>query len=292
MDRADPPPEPPPQLWAGLDLTVPRVMGILNVTPDSFSDGGRFQGNDAAIASGMAMLEAGADIIDIGGESTRPDAAPVDTQTEIARVVPPIRALAAAGATISIDTRKAEVMAAALQAGAAIINDVSALQFDADAPALVAAQGCPVILMHMRGLPETMNAQAVYGDVASEVLQELRLRRDAALAAGIRHGNIALDPGFGFAKLGQQNLMLLRATARFAALGHPLVIGVSRKRFIGAFGGEQVAEKRFPGSIAAGLYALGQGANLLRVHDVAETIQAVKIWRELTATAVESARVP
>lgn len=280
------------QNWAGLKLAGPLVMGILNVTPDSFSDGGRWNASDAAIAAGIAMLEAGADIIDIGGESTRPDAAPVSVEKEISRILPVIAALAARGAKISVDTRNAPTMEAALDAGAAIINDVSALQYDAASMRLAASRHCPVILMHMRGSPSTMDTQARYFDVAGEVLAELTRRRDAALAAGIAAENIALDPGFGFAKLGAQNLELLRATGRFAALGHPLVIGLSRKRFIGQFGAEKDPEKRFPGSIAAALYAVSQGAAILRVHDVAETVQALKIWRELTATPVESAKSP
>ncbi len=276
--------------WAGFDLTSPLVMGILNVTPDSFFDGGAHATKATAVAAGMAMLEAGADIIDIGGESTRPQAVTVSVEEEIARITPVIRRLAAAGAVISADTRNAATMAAALDAGASIINDVSGLSHDPAAPALVASRGCPVILMHMRGTPETMDAEALYDDVVAEVLSELLGRRDAALAAGIKSENIALDPGFGFAKRGDQNLDLLRATGRFAGLGHPLLIGVSRKRFIGTLGDEPEPKKRLPGSIAAGLYAVAQGANILRVHDVAQTIQALKIWRELTKTPVESAR--
>lgn len=279
-----------PESWAGLDLGRPLVMGILNVTLDSFSDGGRFLGEDAAIAAGLAMLEAGADIVDVGGESTRPDAETVAVEEEMARVIPVIRALAGGGAKISADTRNAATMAAALDAGAAIINDVSALHHDPASLALVAARRCPVILMHSRGSPATMNARARYRDVTGEVLGEILIRRDAALAAGIAEGNIALDPGFGFAKQGEQNLALLRATGRFAALGHPVVIGVSRKRFIGQFGGEKTPERRFPGSIAAGLYGLSQGANILRVHDVAETVQGARLWRELTKAPVESAK--
>jgi len=276
--------------WAGFDLAEPVVMGILNVTPDSFSDGGQHAMAADAIAAGMAMLEAGAGIIDIGGESTRPDAAVVPAAEEIARIVPVIQALAAAGAVISADTRNAATMAAALDAGAKIINDVSGLSHDPAAAPLIAARACPVIVMHMRGTPRTMDAQASYDDIVAEVLAELLAMRDAGIKAGIKAHNIALDPGFGFAKLGAQNLSLLRATRRFAELGHPLLAGVSRKRFIGTFGGEPAPKKRFPGSIAAGLYALSQGANILRVHDVAETVQALKIWRELTRTPVESAR--
>jgi dihydropteroate synthase len=276
--------------WAGFDLAEPVVMGILNVTPDSFSDGGQHASREDAIAAGLAMLQSGADIVDVGGESTRPNAAVVPAAEEIARIVSVIRALAATGAVISADTRNAATMAAALDAGAKIINDVSGLSHDPAAAPLIAARACPVILMHMRGTPRTMDAQASYDDVVAEVLAELQARRDAAAQAGIKAHNIALDPGFGFAKLGAQNLSLLRATRRFAALGQPLLIGVSRKRFIGTFGGAPEPEKRFPGSISAGLYALSQGANILRVHDVAETVQALKIWRELTDPPVESAR--
>lgn len=270
--------------WAGIDVSAPRIMGILNVTPDSFSDGGRFQGANAAIAAGMALLEAGADIVDVGGESTRPNAEAVSVAEEVSRVVPVIRALAAQGAIVSADTRNAATMAAALDAGAAIINDVSALAHDRASLKLVASRNCPVILMHMRGTPATMNSLAGYGDVAVEVLAELLRQRDVAVAAGISPQNIALDAGFGFAKLSTQNIALLREIGRFAALGHPLVIGVSRKRFIGQFGGENDPAKRMPGSLAAALYALSQGAAILRVHDVAETVQGVKIWRQLTGT--------
>jgi dihydropteroate synthase len=277
--------------WAGFNLARrPLVMGILNVTPDSFSDGGRFLDADAAIAAGRAMLAAGADILDIGGESTRPNAAPVPAAEEIARIAPVIAALATEGAVISADTRNAAAMAAALEAGARIINDVSGLKHDSRAAALVAAAKCPVVLMHMRGTPMSMNCQAHYVDVVEDVLAELTATRDAALAAGILPEAIALDPGLGFAKIGAQNVLLLRATARFAALGHPLLIGLSRKRFIGEFGGEPVAEKRFPGSLAAGLFALSQGAHILRVHDVPETVQGLKIWRELTGPESGSAR--
>ena len=277
----------PPLAWAGFRLNRPLVMGILNLTPDSFSDGGQHQTPEAAIAAGAAMLKAGADIIDIGGESTRPGAAPVSAAQEIDRILPAISALAAQGAVISVDTRNAATMEAALDAGARILNDVSGLTHDPAAPALAAKRGCPVIIMHARGTPATMNEQARYDDVASEVLAELTQLRDAALAAGIAPAAIALDPGLGFAKLGAQNLTLLRATARFAALGHPLLIGLSRKKFIGEFGGEPNPAKRGPGSIAAGLYAVAQGAHILRVHDVPETAQALRIWQNLTVSENE-----
>jgi dihydropteroate synthase len=269
--------------WAGFDiLQRPLVMGIINVTPDSFSDGGRFLAVENAVAAGEQMLAAGADILDIGGESTRPGAAPVSPDEEMARILPMIRALASKGAMISADTRNAATMAAALDAGAAIINDVSGLRHDKRAPALLAARGCPVVLMHMRGTPMTMNCQAHYANLVEDVLTELTAARDAAVAAGIKRENIALDPGLGFAKIGEQNLFLLRATSRFASLGAPLLIGLSRKKFIGQLGGEPVAARRMPGSLAAGLYAVSQGAHILRVHDVEETVQGLKIWTKLT----------
>jgi dihydropteroate synthase len=267
--------------WAGLTLRRPLVMGILNITPDSFSDGGRFAGTDAAVESGLEMLAAGADILDIGGESTRPKAAPVSPAQEISRIVPVIAALSARGAVISADTRNAATMAAALDAGARIVNDVSGLKHDSGAKKLVAERGCPVVLMHMRGSPMTMNCQAHYADLVPDVIAELTATRDAAEAAGILRQNIALDPGLGFAKIGAQNVTLLRATAKFAALGHALLIGLSRKKFIGEAAGEAEASKRDSASIAAGLYAVAQGAHILRVHDVSGTVQALKIWQSL-----------
>jgi dihydropteroate synthase len=272
-----------PKSWAGLALDRPLVMGILNVTPDSFSDGGKHAATDAAIEAGRAMLATGADIIDVGGESTRPNAGLVTPDEEIARVRPVIEALAREGAVISADTRHAATMAAALAAGARIINDVSGLKHDPRAAALVAQAACPVVLMHMRGTPQTMDAQTHYINLVEDVLAELTATRHAALEAGISADNIALDPGFGFAKRAHQNIRLLQATSRFVALGHPVLIGVSRKRFIGELGGETAAAKRFPGSLAAGLYAISQGANLLRVHDVAATVQALRVWERLVA---------
>ncbi len=270
-----------PASWAGLPLTRPLVMGILNVTPDSFSDGGLHASAGAAIAAGRQMLADGADILDIGGESTRPGAVPVTPGDEQARILPVIRALS--GAVVSVDTRNAATMAAALDAGAKIINDVSALTHDPAALALVAARACPVVLMHMRGEPETMNRLAVYDDVAAEVLAELLAARDRALAAGVKAENIALDPGFGFAKRGGQNVTLLHATGRFAALGHPLLIGLSRKRFLGDISGTADPAQRDAESLAAGLFAVGLGAHILRVHDVAGTARALRVWQVLNA---------
>jgi dihydropteroate synthase len=274
----------PPAHWAGLALTRPLVMGILNVTPDSFSDGGRHAAPEAAITAGRRMLAAGADILDIGGESTRPGAAPVTPEDEQARILPVIRALAGLGAVVSADTRHAATMAAALDAGARIINDVSALSHDKAALALVAARACPVVLMHMRGTPDTMDERAVYRDLAAEVLAELTASRDRAVASGIRPEAIALDPGFGFAKRGAQNVALLRATDQFAALGHPLLIGLSRKRFLGEISGEPDPARRDPESLAAALFAAGLGAHIVRVHDVAGTARALRVWQKLSVS--------
>ena len=271
----------PPTIWAGLALDRPLVMGIVNVTPDSFSDGGRHATAEAAIAAGANMLAEGADILDIGGESTRPGAAPVTPDEEQARILPVISALAAQGAVISVDTRNAATMAAALDAGARIVNDVSALRHDPAAAGLVAARGCPVVLMHMRGTPDTMNEHALYADVAAEVLAELTAARDRAAAAWVRPENIALDPGFGFAKLGPQNVTLLRATRRFVALGHPVLIGLSRKRFLGEISGQPDPAQRGAESLAAALFAAGLGAHILRVHDVAGTARALRVWQNL-----------
>nr|WP_294522272.1 dihydropteroate synthase [uncultured Rhodopila sp.] len=267
--------------WAGLPLDRPLVMGILNVTPDSFSDGGRDAGPDAAIAAGLAMAEDGADIIDVGGESTRPGAAAVPPDIEQARVVPVARALSRAGLCVSVDTRNAATMRAVLDAGAAIINDVSGLTHDPAAAALVAARNCPIVLMHMRGTPATMNAMATYGDVVAEVRSELLERVEAALAAGIARKNIAIDPGIGFAKLADQSRALLRELAAFTGLGYPVLIGVSRKSFIGALSGEPRADRRLGGSLAAAVFAALRGAAIVRVHDVRETVQAFRVWRSL-----------
>jgi dihydropteroate synthase len=276
---------PQPPTWAGLRLDRPRVMGILNVTPDSFSDGGRYLDPQRAVAAGAAMAAAGADIVDVGGESTRPGAAALPPAEEQARVLPVVRALAAAGVCVSIDTRNAATMAAALDAGAIIVNDVSALTYDPAAAPLVAARGCPVVLMHMRGDPATMNARAVYDDIAREVAAELAVCIAAAEQAGIGPEAIAIDPGIGFAKLAPHSLEMLRRLPELAALGRPILVGVSRKSFIGRVGDEPDPQRRFPGSIAAGLFALSRGADILRVHDVAKTAQAIKLWTALTSRA-------
>ncbi|HLB97936.1 MAG TPA: dihydropteroate synthase, partial [Acetobacteraceae bacterium] len=260
----------------------PRIMGVLNITPDSFSDGGIHLDPDIAIRAGLAMGKSGADIVDVGGESTRPGSRPTTPEQEQARVLPVVRALAAAGLRVSIDTRHAVTMAAALDAGATIVNDVTALTHDPAAAPLVAARGCPVILMHMRGDFATMYAQAVYTDVPRQVREELAARIAAAQAAGIRRAQIAIDPGIGFAKTAPQSAAMLRGLTTLHDLGCPILIGVSRKSFIGALADAPDAARRLPGSLAAALFAITQGAAILRVHDVPETIQALRIWQSLT----------
>jgi dihydropteroate synthase len=268
-------------VWAGLALDRPRVMGILNVTPDSFSDGGRWMDQNRAIDAGLAMVRSGADIVDVGGESTRPGARPISPAEEIDRVVPVIRALAAHGVVVSADTRHAATMQAALAAGARIINDVSGLAFDPQAARVVSDHRCPVIVMHTRGTPETMVHAAHYVDTVGEIMAELRQRLAEASSAGIEPGMIALDPGIGFAKNVDHSVVVLRQLRRIAELGYPVVVGVSRKRFIGSISDEPSPDGRLGGSLAAGLFSILQGASILRVHDVRETAQAIRVWREL-----------
>ncbi len=256
-------------------------MGILNVTPDSFSDGGAHLDPDHAIAAGLAMAEAGADIIDVGGESTRPFSSPIDPADERTRVIPVVGALARAGLTVSVDTRNSATMAAALDAGAQIVNDISALAHDPAAAPLVAARGCPVVLMHMRGVPATMDAHASYSDVIAEVAAELAQRIEAALQAGIRREQIAIDPGIGFAKRPIHSVELLRRLRELAPLGFPILVGVSRKGFIGRLTGVSEPRDRLAGSLAAGLLAVARGAAFLRVHNVPETVQALHVWDAL-----------
>ena len=270
-----------PLTWAGLSFDRPRVMGILNVTPDSFSDGDADRSPARAIAAGCALADAGADIVDVGGESTRPGAGAVDPADEIHRILPVVRALAERGICVSIDTRNAATMEAALDAGAAIVNDVSALAHDPRAARLLAARRVPVVLMHMRGTPATMAAHAVYGDVVAEVGAELAARLEAAVAAGIAREAICLDPGIGFAKRAEHAGALLRRLPELARLGRPLLVGVSRKGFIGRLSGVAEPRARLAGSLAAGLYAVSRGASILRVHDVAQTVQALRVWQWL-----------
>jgi dihydropteroate synthase len=271
----------PRQAWARVALDRPIIMGVLNVTPDSFSDGGRWLEPERAVAHGRALLEAGADIIDIGGESTRPGAAPLPPGDEIRRTQPVVRALAASGAVVSIDTRHVAVMEAALDAGACIVNDVSALTHDPEGLALVARRQAGIVLMHMRGVPRTMQHNPVYDFPLVEVLEYLDARVRASVAAGISREAIAIDPGFGFGKLAPHNLELLAGIGAFHALGCPVVLGVSRKSTIARLSRGEPPEARLPGSLAAALFAVHQGVQILRVHDVAETRQALSIWRAI-----------
>lgn len=267
----------PRPAFGGVAMDRPSVMGILNVTPDSFSDGGRFVGADAALAQARAMA-AGADVLDIGGESTRPGAAEVEVAEEIARTAPVIAELASLGVPISIDTRKAAVAQAALAAGAGIVNDVAAMGFDAAMAGVVARAGVPVILMHSIKTPATMQIDPVYDDVLLDVYDFLAGRVRMAEAAGIARDRIMVDPGIGFGKTVAHNLTLVRGLSLFHDLGVPVLLGVSRKKFIGTIGGEAVADRRMPGSVAVALAGVAQGAQMLRVHDVAETRQALRLW--------------
>jgi dihydropteroate synthase len=267
-------------------LDQPQVMGIVNVTPDSFSDGGQFAEASGAAAAGADMAAAGAAIIDVGGESTRPGAKPVWEGDEIERIAPVIRQLAAGGAAVSADTRKADVMTSALEAGARMINDVSALTYDDRSAEVVAAAQVPVVLMHHKGAPETMQDDPRYDDVLFEIYEWLEARIAAAVDAGITRGRILIDPGFGFGKNVAHNLELMNGLALFHSLGCPVVVGASRKRSIGALSGEAPADKRLGGSIAFALKAVQQGAQIVRVHDVFETMQALRVWRGLRDQAL------
>lgn len=276
----------PRPAFGGLSMDRPQIMGILNVTPDSFSDGGRFFAAEAALAQARAMAEA-ADVLDIGGESTRPGAAEVNVAEEVARTAPVIAALREGGLSvpISIDTRKAGVAQAALAAGAVIVNDVAAMGFDPEMGSVVAASGAPIILMHSVGTPATMQNDPRYEDVLLDVYDFLKARIAAAEAAGIARDRIMVDPGIGFGKTAEHNLALIRRISLFHALGVPLLLGASRKRFIGTIGQEAVAERRVPGSLAVALAGVAQGAQVLRVHDVDETRQALRLWQALNGVA-------
>ena len=274
----------------GIPMDGPAIMGVVNVTPDSFSDGGDCADPAAAIAQGRALAEAGADIIDVGGESTRPGSAPVDPETELMRVLPVVRALAADGLAVSIDSRRASVMAAALEAGAMLINDVSALSFDPESLGLVAASNAPVVLMHSRGDPKTMQDDPRYDCALLDVFDYLEARIEACVRAGMARARIIVDPGIGFGKSapsgkshGGHNIEILQRLGLFHDLGCPVLLGVSRKSFIDRLAGVDEPKQRLPGSLAAGLAGLDKGVQILRVHDVAETVQALAVWRALTA---------
>jgi len=271
----------PARAWAirgaELSLETPVIIGILNVTPDSFSDGGHLPSADAAIEHGSRLMADGCRLLDVGGESTRPGAAAVPVKEEIARVVPVIAGLAKRGVgPISVDTRKAEVARAALDAGAAVINDVSGLRFDTGLTALARDAQAGVILMHMRGTPDTMDDLATYGHVAAEVAAELGATAERAERAGVARERIVLDPGFGFAKTATQNLRLLDELATIVALGYPVAVGLSRKRFLGAATGRPVEDRDRATAVGCAL-AWERGARLFRVHDVALTREALAL---------------
>jgi dihydropteroate synthase len=268
-------------------LDQPQVMAILNMTPDSFSDGGRFETDlDGAASAAIAMAAAGAAIIDVGGESTRPRAQTVWEGDEIARTLPVIERVARSGTAVSIDTRKAAVMEAALGAGAHLVNDVSALLYDPRSAGVVAHAGCPVVLMHHQGSPETMQDAPVYGDALIEVYHWLEARIEAAVAAGIDRARILIDPGIGFGKAVRHSLAILNGLSLFHGLGCPILLGASRKRLIGALSNEAPADERLGGSLALALAGIAQGVQIVRVHDVAETVQAIRVWRGLRDQAL------
>jgi dihydropteroate synthase len=266
----------------------PVIMGVLNVTPDSFSDGGRYLNRDDAIAHARLMYAQGADIIDVGGESTRPGAGRVDAETEIGRVVPVIRELASAGVEVSIDTTRAEVASAALEAGAAIVNDVSGGLADANMAKVVAEAGCPWILMHWRGHSRAMAELATYTDVVAEVCAELRERADAAIAAGVDAGRIIVDPGLGFAKTAEHNWQLSAHLDAVLAIGFPVLFGSSRKSYLGSLlagpdGTPRPVTMREAATLATTLLAVDAGVWGVRVHDVASTSDAIRVWQAVRA---------
>lgn len=271
---------------AGLSLDVPRIMGILNTTPDSFSDGGLFDGREAASRRALAMISEGADIIDIGGESTRPGAQEIPIAEEIDRVIPVIDQLRQQGVAqlISIDTRKAPVAAAALSAGADMINDVSAFGFDPEMAGLAMARGTPACLMHAQGAPETMQNDPRYDAVLLDVYDALEARVADLEAQGLSRAALLVDPGIGFGKTLEHTLQLLRGLSLFHGLGSGVLLGASRKRFIGTLSHTPEAHNRVAGSLAVALHGVSQGVQVLRVHDVQQTREALALWTPLTRT--------
>lgn len=262
---------------------TPRIMGILNVTPDSFSDGGRHDTTEAAIAAGMAMHAAGADYIDVGGESTRPGADPVPLAEELRRTIPVVEALAGAGISVSIDTMKAEVMRRATAAGATIVNDVSALQADPESLMAASESGVRIILVHMAGDPRTMQDAPRYADAPAEIFASLAERIAACERAGIPSDRLIADPGIGFGKTLAHNLEILRKLERFHALGVEIMLAASRKSIIAEIVGPTPPDARLPGSLALALRAADAGAQWVRVHDVAATVQALRVWQAIGA---------
>jgi dihydropteroate synthase len=279
----------PPAAFAGLALGRPLIMGIINVTPDSFSDGGEALDAGRALARGRTLADAGADILDVGGESTRPGAEPVSVDDELARVLPVVRGLSEAGFVVSVDTRRARVMEAALDAGAAIINDITALTGDPGSLGVAAARGAPVILVHMQGDPRTMQDEPRYEDAALDVYDYLAGRVAACEAAGVERTRLAVDPGIGFGKTVDHNVRILNRLALYHGLGCALVLGVSRKSFIARLSRGEAPKQRLAGSLAAALAAVAQGAHILRVHDVAETRQALGVWSAIDAAGTGEA---
>jgi dihydropteroate synthase len=275
-----------PEGLGGLDLAGCRVMGVVNVTPDSFSDGGDRFDPQRAIDDALAMWEAGAAILDVGGESTRPGAEPVGEDEELRRILPVIRALSDRGCRVSVDTRHARVMREAVAAGARLVNDVTALTGEGSLEA-VRELGVPAILMHMQGTPQTMQKRPSYADVALDVYDQLQDRVQACVAAGIARERLVVDPGVGFGKTVQHNLELMNRLALFQGLGCPVMLGVSRKSTLGTIAGVPDAKDRMPGSLAAAVAGAVRGVQLVRVHDVAETVQALKVWH-----AIEHAQAP
>jgi dihydropteroate synthase len=270
-----------------IDLNWPRVMGIVNTTPDSFSDGGQFADANAALDHCKRLIDEGADILDIGGESSRPGAAPVSLEQERSRVLPVLEAALALGRPVSIDTTKPELMAQALALGVDIINDINALNAPGAIDAVAAHRSCGVCLMHMQGDPQTMQARAIYADVVSQVREVLAARVETLRGRGIAADRIVLDPGIGFGKTVEHNFELLRRQRELLDLGHPLLAGWSRKSSIGAVTGREAGD-RVAGSVAAALAAVLNGASIVRVHDVAATVDALKVWRAAGLPAAAS----
>lgn len=270
-----------------LSLDRPLVMGILNVTPDSFSDGGSFDTVDTAVAQALRMISDGADIIDIGGESTRPGAEPVSADTEQSRVLPVIKAIRGQSKIpISIDTYHSDTAALAIDAGADIINDISAMRFDPRMPSLISKRKLPVVLMHMKGVPQEMQKEPHYDNCVQEIIDFFNERTEYCLRNGIERNQIILDPGIGFGKRLEDNLAILSNLKQFVNLGQPILVGASRKSFIGALSGtDGTAEERIGGSVAAALLAVAKGASIVRVHDVAPTVEALTV-----AAAIEGKR--
>lgn len=273
------------QPWAGLDMARPQVMGIVNTTPDSFSDGGVNLDPTVAVDHALAMIDAGADLIDVGGESTRPGAAEVSPDEELARTVPVVRALAERGIVVSIDTRHAAVMAGAMAAGARIINDITALEGDPDALAVAARTEAALCLMHMQGQPQTMQSDPVYECAPLDVYDYLADRIAVCEAAGIPRDRIASDVGIGFGKTTDHNMQLLTTLALHHGLGCPILLGASRKTFVAKLSRGEPPRDRLGGTLAAHLAGLDAGAQIIRVHDVVETAQAVRVWRAMKAVA-------